>query len=117
MPKLNILNIQKKQKVTTSSDEMSLDDMKMSPSHNGRDRDAERHLDSLSMSSVSSACSALSWDGSPSLSCRTLKKEPEDLEEDEAHEVCLLLLNRVKTVNIIHGLYIYFDVVILFYVN
>lgn len=65
--------------------------MKFSPGdhiHNGRDRDL---LDSLSMSSGSSACSALSWDSSPPvLSCRTvpLKKElSEDLEEDEEHEV------------------------------
>lgn len=71
------------------------DDMNLSPSdhhsHNGRDRDLlDRHLDSLSMSSASSACSALSWDGSPSMSCRALiiKKEPSlDLEEDEEHEV------------------------------
>lgn len=78
-------------------DPLCLDDIKMSPgshhSHNGRDRDLlDRHLDSLSMSSASSACSALSWDGSPSsLSCRAvieLKKEPcEDLEEDDEHEV------------------------------
>lgn len=68
--------------------------MKFSPgehNHNGRDRDLlDRHLDSLSMSSASSACSALSWDSSPTLSCRALilKKEPsEDLEEDEEHEV------------------------------
>lgn len=83
--------------VTTSSDErdpLCLDDIKFSPSDhndNGRDRDLlDRHLDSLSMSSASSACSALSWDSSPSLSCTALilKKEPsEDLEEDEEHEV------------------------------
>ncbi|KAK0177168.1 hypothetical protein PV328_001246 [Microctonus aethiopoides] len=82
--------------VTTSPDDrdpLCLDDMKFSPgdhNHNGRDRDLlDRHLDSLSMSSASSACSALSWDSSPTLSCRTLvlKKEPsEDLEEDEEHE-------------------------------
>ncbi|KYQ59210.1 hypothetical protein ALC60_01796 [Trachymyrmex zeteki] len=82
--------------VTTSSDErdpLCLDDIKFSPGdHNdsGRDRDLlDRHLDSLSMSSASSACSALSWDSSPSLSCTALilKKEPsEDLEEDEEHE-------------------------------
>ncbi|RLU27609.1 hypothetical protein DMN91_001413 [Ooceraea biroi] len=79
----------------TSSDErdpLCLDDIKFSPSDhndNGRDRDLlDRHLDSLSMSSASSACSALSWDSSPSLSCTALilKKEPEDLEEDEEHE-------------------------------
>ncbi|XP_058805233.1 Krueppel-like factor luna [Phymastichus coffea] len=85
-----------KMEVTTSTDDretICLDDIKLSPgdhSHNGRDRDLlDRHLDSLSMSSASSACSALSWDGSPSLSCRALilKKEPsEDLEEDEEHE-------------------------------
>ncbi|XP_011499687.1 PREDICTED: Krueppel-like factor 7 [Ceratosolen solmsi marchali] len=85
-----------KMEVTTSTDErdpLCLEDIKLSPgdhSHNGRDRDLlDRHLDSLSMSSASSACSALSWDGSPSLSCRALilKKEPsEDLEEDEEHE-------------------------------
>ncbi|KAJ8687921.1 hypothetical protein QAD02_023716 [Eretmocerus hayati] len=85
-----------KMEVSTSSDErdpLGLDDIKQSPgdySHNGRDRDSfDRHLDSLSMSSASSACSALSWDGSPALSCRALilKKEPnEDLEEDEEHE-------------------------------
>lgn len=84
--------------MTTSSDErdpLCLDDIKFSPGdHNdsGRDRDLlDRHLDSLSMSSASSACSALSWDSSPSLSCTALilKKEPsEDLEEDEEHEVC-----------------------------
>ncbi|KOX77677.1 Krueppel-like factor 7 [Melipona quadrifasciata] len=67
--------------------------MEFSPgdhNHNGRDRDLlDRHLDSLSMSSSSSACSALSWDSSPSVSCTAfiLKKEPsEDLEEDEEHE-------------------------------
>ncbi|KYN35769.1 Krueppel-like factor 7, partial [Trachymyrmex septentrionalis] len=85
-----------KMEVTTSSDErdpLCLDDIKFSPGdHNdsGRDRDLlDRHLDSLSMSSASSACSALSWDSSPSLSCTALilKKEPsEDLEEDEEHE-------------------------------
>ncbi|KAK0091342.1 hypothetical protein PV326_003358 [Microctonus aethiopoides] len=85
-----------KMEVTTSPDDrdpLCLDDMKFSPgdhNHNGRDRDLlDRHLDSLSMSSASSACSALSWDSSPTLSCRTLvlKKEPsEDLEEDEEHE-------------------------------
>lgn len=83
--------------MTTSSDErdpLCLDDIKFSPgdhNDNGRDRDLlDRHLDSLSMSSASSACSALSWDSSPSLSCTALilKKEPsEDLEEDEEHEV------------------------------
>ncbi|XP_032451830.1 Krueppel-like factor luna isoform X2 [Nasonia vitripennis] len=85
-----------KMEVTTTADDretLCLEDIKLSPgdhSHNGRDRDLlDRHLDSLSMSSASSACSALSWDGSPSLSCRALilKKEPsEDLEEDEEHE-------------------------------
>lgn len=84
--------------MTTSSDErdpLCLDDIKFSPgdhNDNGRDRDLlDRHLDTLSMSSASSACSALSWDSSPSLSCTALilKKEPsEDLEEDEEHEVC-----------------------------
>lgn len=83
--------------VTTSSEDretLCLDDIKFSPgdhNHNGRDRDLlDRHLDSLSMSSSSSACSALSWDSSPSVSCTAfiLKKEPsEDLEEDEEHEV------------------------------
>ncbi|OAD53721.1 Krueppel-like factor 7 [Eufriesea mexicana] len=82
--------------VTTSSEDretICLDDIKFSPgdhNHNGRDRDLlDRHLDSLSMSSSSSACSALSWDSSPSVSCTAfiLKKEPsEDLEEDEEHE-------------------------------
>ncbi|XP_014605831.1 PREDICTED: Krueppel-like factor 6 isoform X2 [Polistes canadensis] len=85
-----------KMEVTTSSDEretLCLEDIKFGPSdhnHNGRDRDLlDRHLDSLSMSSASSACSALSWDSSRSLSCTALilKKEPsEDLEEDEEHE-------------------------------
>ncbi|XP_044589055.1 Krueppel-like factor 6 [Cotesia glomerata] len=85
-----------KMEVTASPDDrdpLCLDDIKFSPgdhNHNGRDRDLlDRHLDSLSMSSASSACSALSWDGSPTLSCRALilKKEPsEDLEEDEEHE-------------------------------
>ncbi|KAL2722965.1 Krueppel-like factor luna isoform X4 [Vespula maculifrons] len=85
-----------KMEVTTSSDDretLCLEDIKFGPgdhNHNGRDRDLlDRHLDSLSMSSASSACSALSWDSSPSLSCTTLilKKEPsEDLEEDEEHE-------------------------------
>ena len=85
-----------KMEVTTSSEDretLCLDDIKFSPgdhNHNGRDRDLlDRHLDSLSMSSASSACSALSWDSSPSLSCTALilKKEPsEDLEEDEEHE-------------------------------
>ena len=83
--------------MTTSSEDretLCLDDIKFSPgdhNHNGRDRDLlDRHLDSLSMSSSSSACSALSWDSSPSVSCTAfiLKKEPsEDLEEDEEHEV------------------------------
>ena len=83
--------------MTTTTDDretICLEDIKLSPghhSHNGRDRDLlDRHLDSLSMSSASSACSGLSWDGSPALSCRALilKKEPsEDLEEDEEHEV------------------------------
>lgn len=82
--------------VTTSSEDretLCLDDIKFSPgdhNHNGRDRDLDRHLDSLSTSSSSSACSGLSWDSSPSVSCRAfiLKKEPsEDLEEDEEHEV------------------------------
>lgn len=80
-----------KMEVTASDDrDLCLEDMKFSPGdhiHNGRDRDL---LDSLSMSSGSSACSALSWDSSPPvLSCRTvpLKKElSEDLEEDEEHE-------------------------------
>lgn len=87
----------------TTSDErdpLCLDDIKFSPgdhNDNGRDRDLlDRHLDSLSMSSASSACSALSWDSSPSLSCTALilKKEPsEDLEEDEEHEVrCKFLI-------------------------
>ncbi|KAL7298181.1 hypothetical protein TKK_0009177 [Trichogramma kaykai] len=84
-----------KMQVTASTDDrdtLCLDEMKLSPgdhSHNGRDRDLDRHLDSLSMSSASSACSALSWDGSPSLSCRALilkKESSEDLEEDEEHE-------------------------------
>ncbi|KAK1121385.1 hypothetical protein K0M31_010187 [Melipona bicolor] len=85
-----------KMEVTTSSEDretLCLDDIKFSPgdhNHNGRDRDLlDRHLDSLSMSSSSSACSALSWDSSPSVSCTAfiLKKEPsEDLEEDEEHE-------------------------------
>lgn len=80
--------------MTTSSEDretLCLDDIKFSPgdhNHNGRDRDLlDRHLDSLSMSSSSSACS---WDSSPSVSCTAfiLKKEPsEDLEEDEEHEV------------------------------
>lgn len=92
--------------MTTSSDErdpLCLDDIKFSPgdhNDNGRDRDLlDRHLDSLSMSSASSACSALSWDSSPSLSCTALilKKEPsEDLEEDEEHEVrCAFLVIRL----------------------
>ncbi|XP_051166232.1 Krueppel-like factor 6 isoform X1 [Leptopilina boulardi] len=81
-----------KMEVTTSDDRdpLCLEDIKFSSgdhNHNGRDRDLlDRHLDSLSMSSASSACSALSWDSSPSLSCTALilKKEPsEDLEEDE----------------------------------
>lgn len=72
-------------------DSLCLDDIKFSDhNHNGRDRDLlDPHLDSLSMSSASSACSALSCDSSPSLSCTALilKKEPsEDLEEDEEHE-------------------------------
>ncbi|XP_046734533.1 Krueppel-like factor 6 [Diprion similis] len=84
-----------KMEVTTTSDDrdpLGLEDIKFSPGdHNhNRDRDLlDRHLDSLSMSSASSACSALSWDSSPSLSCRALilKKEPsEDLEEDEEQE-------------------------------
>ncbi|XP_014480192.1 PREDICTED: uncharacterized protein LOC106747309 isoform X2 [Dinoponera quadriceps] len=84
-----------KMEVTTTDerDPLCLDDIKFSPgdhNDNGRDRDLlDRHLDSLSMSSSSSACSALSWDSSPSLSCTALilKKEPsEDLEEDEEHE-------------------------------
>lgn len=80
--------------VTTSSDErdpLCLDDIKFSPGDHNDNKDLlDRHLDSLSMSSSSSACSALSWDSSPSLSCTALivKKEPsEDLEEDEEHEV------------------------------
>lgn len=93
--------------MTTSSDErdpLCLDDIKFSPgdhNDNGRDRDLlDRHLDSLSMSSASSACSALSWDSSPSLSCTALilKKEPsEDLEEDEEHEVWLRTLGDLMT--------------------
>ncbi|XP_034937885.1 Krueppel-like factor 6 [Chelonus insularis] len=85
-----------KMEVTSSSDDVDplcLDDIKFSPgddNHNGRDRDLlDRNLDSLSMSSSSSACSALSWDSSPTFSYRALivKKEPsEDLEEDEEHE-------------------------------
>ncbi|XP_066592084.1 Krueppel-like factor luna isoform X2 [Prorops nasuta] len=85
-----------KMEVTTSSndrDPLCLEDIKLSPgdhNHNGRDRDLlDRHLDSLSMSSASSACSALSWDSPPSLSCTAVivKKEPsEDLEEYEEHE-------------------------------
>ncbi|XP_015127225.1 Krueppel-like factor 6 isoform X1 [Diachasma alloeum] len=82
--------------VTTSHDDrdpVCLDEMKYSPgdhNHNGRDRDLlDRHLDSLSMSSASSACSVLSWDSSPTLSYRALilkKESSEDLEEDEEHE-------------------------------
>ena len=82
-------------------DPLCIEDMKIVPgdhSHNGRDRDLlDRHLDSLSMSSASSACSALSWDSSPSLSCTALilKKEPSDyLEEDEEHEVILFGLTQ-----------------------
>ncbi|XP_033212782.1 Krueppel-like factor 6 [Belonocnema kinseyi] len=84
-----------KMEVTTSDerDPLCLADIKFSPgnhSHNGRDRDLlDRHLDSLSMSSASSACSVLSWDSSPSLSCTTLilkKEHGEDLEEDLEHE-------------------------------
>ncbi|XP_076286383.1 Krueppel-like factor 6 isoform X2 [Lasioglossum baleicum] len=85
-----------KMEVTTSSEDtetLCFDDIKFSPgdlNHNGRDGDLlDRHLDSLSMSSSSSACSALSWDSSPSFSYTAfiLKKEPsEDLEEDEEQE-------------------------------
>jgi krueppel-like factor 6/7 len=47
----------------------------------------ERHLDSLSMSSASSACSGVSWDSS--LSCAVLvKKEPVQDEEEEEDEDC-----------------------------
>lgn len=97
MPFLSFFSRCRAAQVTTSSEDretICLDDIKFSPgdhNHNGRDRDLlDRHLDSLSMSSSSSACSALSWDSSPSVSCTAfiLKKEPsEDLEEDEEHEV------------------------------
>lgn len=103
----------------TTSDErdpLCLDDIKFSPgdhNDNGRDRDLlDRHLDSLSMSSASSACSALSWDSSPSLSCTAviLKKEPsEDLEEDEEHEVhCkfLILINNILYFEFIYILFL-----------
>ncbi|PSN32941.1 hypothetical protein C0J52_25985 [Blattella germanica] len=45
----------------------------------------ERHLDTLSMSSASSACSGVSWDSS--LSCAVLvKKEPVDEDDDDEDE-------------------------------
>ncbi|PNF43693.1 hypothetical protein B7P43_G14617 [Cryptotermes secundus] len=57
-------------------DPLTLDELNLS----------ERHLDTLSMSSASSACSGVSWDSS--LSCAVLvKKEPvEDDEEDEEED-------------------------------
>ncbi|KAJ4437753.1 hypothetical protein ANN_13691 [Periplaneta americana] len=57
-------------------DPLTLDELNLS----------ERHLDTLSMSSASSACSGVSWDSS--LSCAVLvKKEPvEEEEEDDDDE-------------------------------
>lgn len=46
---------------------------------------SERHLDALSLSSASSACSGVSWDRS--LSCAVLvKKEPMDEDDDDFYE-------------------------------
>src|SRR5215510_10538899 len=53
-------------------DPLSLDELNLS----------ERHLDTLSMSSASSACSGVSWDSS--VSCAVLvKKEPVEEDEDD----------------------------------
>ena len=58
-------------------DPLTLDDLNLS----------ERHLDTLSMSSASSACSGVSWDSS--LSCAVLvKKEPVDEDEEDEDEDC-----------------------------
>jgi len=58
-------------------DPLSLDDLNLS----------ERHLDTLSMSSASSACSGVSWDSS--VSCAVLvKKEPVEEDEDDEDEYC-----------------------------
>jgi krueppel-like factor 6/7 len=57
-------------------DPLSLDDLNLS----------ERHLDTLSTSSASSACSGVSWDSS--VSCAVLvKKEPVE-EDDDEDEYC-----------------------------
>ncbi|KAG8313506.1 hypothetical protein J6590_001977 [Homalodisca vitripennis] len=46
---------------------------------------SERHLDSLSLSSASSACSGVSWDSS--LSCAVLvKKEPMDEDDEDFYD-------------------------------
>ena len=58
-------------------DPLTLDELNLS----------ERHLDTLSMSSASSACSGVSWDSS--LSCAVLvKKEPVDEDEEDEEEDC-----------------------------
>jgi krueppel-like factor 6/7 len=58
-------------------DPLTLDELNLS----------ERHLDSLSMSSASSACSGVSWDSS--LSCAVLvKKEPVQDEDEEPDDDC-----------------------------
>lgn len=58
-------------------DPLTLDELNLS----------ERHLDTLSMSSASSACSGVSWDSS--LSCAVLvKKEPVEDDEDDEEEDC-----------------------------
>lgn len=58
-------------------DPLTLDELNLS----------ERHLDTLSMSSASSACSGVSWDSS--LSCAVLvKKEPVDEDEEYEDEDC-----------------------------
>lgn len=58
-------------------DPLTLDELNLS----------ERHLDTLSMSSASSACSGVSWDSS--LSCAVLvKKEPVEEDEDDEDEDC-----------------------------
>lgn len=57
-------------------DPLTLDELNLS----------ERHLDTLSMSSASSACSGVSWDSS--LSCAVLVKKEHPDEGNDEHEDC-----------------------------